>query len=223
MWYLIAMLEFTVLYAIIRWAVKGFAFQTQEVAVFIITFLLMGLGYSSIDFPRMLNRAFVLIGFYHYGFWAKNYAGVFAQKVTAVDLVSIALLIFGQMCDADWVDFSPMVIPSGLAGIWLVMRIASAIDMKFPKLRMRFSFIGQHTMFVLGTHLLWFKAAIWAYVKAYQLDISFLGTFGVPKEFPIIWKLLCFVAGLGIPIMLVYIKEWLIRDEETSYSGNSKL
>ena len=63
MWYLIAMLEFTILYACIRFGINKCVTDENKanISVMIVCVCLLLLGFSTIDLPRMLNRALVLL------------------------------------------------------------------------------------------------------------------------------------------------------------------
>lgn len=224
MWYLIAMLEFTVTYAGIRWTIKKLKLERQEVVITGVCLVLMAFGYCSIDLPRMLNRALVLIAFYHVGFFIKGHQNIFLGQEFVLDLLSVVILLLGRMEGADWPVFSPIIIPASLAGIWAVLRTVTYLVSNTQKIKDWLCFIGQHTIFILGTQYLWFKLAILMYIKVHHLEISFLGTYGVPKDFPLHWKILCFVTGLGTPLLLVWVKEKLLKNEEkASIGGNIEL
>lgn len=75
MWYLIAMLEFTVLYALMRYIVSQKIENriSLDVTVTCICMLFLAIGFSNIDLPRMLNRAFVLLFYYNLGYMTYTY------------------------------------------------------------------------------------------------------------------------------------------------------
>lgn len=75
MWYLIAMLEFTVLYVCIRFGINKSVTNENKMnaCVTIVCVCLMLLGFSTIDLPRMLNRALVLLFWYHLGYMTHTY------------------------------------------------------------------------------------------------------------------------------------------------------
>lgn len=70
MWYLIAMLEFTILYACIRFGINKCVTDENKANIFvtIVCVCLLLLGFSTIDLPRTLNRALVLLFWYHLGY-----------------------------------------------------------------------------------------------------------------------------------------------------------
>lgn len=75
MWYLIAMIEFTVLYALLRYIVSPKIENRKTLNIVMLwgCMLFLVLGYSSIDLPRMLNRAFVLLFYYNLGYMTYTY------------------------------------------------------------------------------------------------------------------------------------------------------
>lgn len=75
MWYLIAMLEFTVLYALMRYiaSLKMENRKNLDISITLICLLLLAIGFSNIDLPRMLNRAFVLLFYYNLGYMTHTY------------------------------------------------------------------------------------------------------------------------------------------------------
>ena len=103
MWYLIAMLEFTVLYVCIRFGInKSFTNENKmNVCVTIVCVCLMLLGFSTIDLPRMLNRALVLLFWYHLGYMTHTYlepqkGNIENKKETVIAAaLSIGILIIG--------------------------------------------------------------------------------------------------------------------------------
>lgn len=103
MWYLIAMLEFTILYAFIRFAINKCVTDENKanIYVMIVCVCLILLGFSTIDLPRMLNRAFVLLFWYHLGYMTHTYlepqkGNIENKKETVITAtLSIGILIIG--------------------------------------------------------------------------------------------------------------------------------
>lgn len=103
MWYLIAMLEFTILYACMRFGISKYVIDENKanIYVMIVCVCLMLLGFSTIDLPRMLNRALVLLFWYHLGYMAHTYlepqkGNIENKKETVITAaLSIGILIIG--------------------------------------------------------------------------------------------------------------------------------
>ena len=103
MWYLIAMLEFTILYACIRFGISKYVIDENKanIYVMIVCVCLMLLGFSTIDLPRMLNRALVLLFWYHLGYMTHTYlepqkGNIENKKETVITAaLSIGILIIG--------------------------------------------------------------------------------------------------------------------------------
>ena len=104
MWYLIAMLEFTILYACTRFGINKCVADENKANMYvtIICVCLMMLGFSAINFPRMLNRAFVLLFWYHLGYMTYIYLDLKKdiaehKKETAITAAfSAGILIIGM-------------------------------------------------------------------------------------------------------------------------------
>lgn len=64
-------------------------------------------------------------------------------------------------------------------------------------------YIGKHTMFILGTQYLWFKAGNALQVIFQGRSITWLEIYGVGAQESLGWKIVYFLCGLGIPLTLV--------------------
>lgn len=103
MWYLIAMLEFTVLYVCIRFCINKSVTNENimNACVTIVCVCLMLLGFSTIELPRMLNRALVLLFWYHLGYMTHTYlepqkGNIENKKETVITAtLSTGILIIG--------------------------------------------------------------------------------------------------------------------------------
>lgn len=98
MWYLIAMLEFTVLYAVLRYIVSR---KTEnrisfDITISFICVLFLCLGFSNIDLPRKLNEAFILLFYYNLGYVAYTYfPQFFGNKNDAYNRYKLPICITG--------------------------------------------------------------------------------------------------------------------------------
>lgn len=218
MWYLIAMLEFVVLYAWLRFIVNK-AVINKNVNNALITFLcgcLMAVGFSGIDLPRMLNRALVLMFYYHLGYMTHMYfysiASTWEYKIKniVVTIGSIGVLTIGMWGGADWPTFSWTIIPSGIAGIYLVIQISCWIDSKMPRVKCFLEEIGQNTLLILGTHYLWFKIGKLIQIICFGKSITYLELNEVDNQEFWIWKVMCFLFGIGIPITIIKIEKVIV-------------
>lgn len=219
MWYLIAMLEFTVLYVCIRFGInKSFTNENKmNVCVTIVCVCLMLLGFSTIDLPRMLNRALVLLFWYHLGYMTHTYlepqkGNIENKKETVITAaLSIGILIIGIRGGADWPRFSWIILPAGCAGIILTLDMAQLVDKYTSKLKRCFVYIGQHTMFVLGTQYLGFKVGNMLQIIFQGRNINWLEMYGVTEEENFGWKAIYFLCGILIPLTIIKGKDALTR------------
>lgn len=65
-------------------------------------------------------------------------------------------------------------------------------------------------MFILGTQYLWFKAGNALQVIIQGRSIAWLEVYGVDVQEPIGWKVVYFLCGLGIPLVIIKAKESVI-------------
>ena len=216
MWYLIAMLEFTVLYACIRFCVKKHLGNQNKIniCVTIICACLMMIGFSMVALPRMLNKALILMFYYHLGYMAYIYLNDRKEREHKKDAVitivcSIGVLISGMCVAADWPKFSWIIIPAGCAGIILTLKVACVLDKYTRRTKKYFIFIGQHTLFILGTQYLGFKAGNMFQILFQKRSVNWLEMYGVSVNEPLKWKIIYFLCGLLIPLIIVKEKDVL--------------
>lgn len=217
MWYLIAMLEFTVLYAVLRYIVsrKTESRIKLDVTVTCICMLFLAMGFSNIDFPRMLNRAFVLLFYYNLGYMTYtsfpqlfyNENNAFNRNKLLICITGFVVLLVCVRGGADWPAFSVVIIPAGIAGIAITLVLASFLDKHTQGLRQVLMYIGKHTMFILGTQYLWFKAGNALQVVLQGRGVTWLEMYGVDVQESIGWKIVYFLCGLGIPLVFIKAKE----------------
>lgn len=219
MWYLIAMLEFTVLYAVIRYGTQKYV-RNNKICNVLITFIcliFMLVGFSKFDLPRMLNRALVLVFYYHLGYMAHTYWDFqtigyeYRKKKYATALCSIGILIIGMCMGGDWPTFSWCIVPSGIAGITLVLNISCWVNKELFKLKQFLAWIGQHTIFILGTQYLCFKLGNLLQIICQGKDITWLEMYGVRVEEFWLWKIVYFLCGIGIPLIIIKIKDEIYK------------
>lgn len=219
MWYLIAMLEFTILYACIRFGIKKCLTDENKanISVTIVCFCLMLFGFSSIDLPRMLNRALVLIFWYHLGYMIHTYLKPQKEnienkkEIAIMAALSIGILIIGTWIEVDWTRFSWIILPAGCAGIILTLDMAQLVDKYTGKLKRCFVYIGQHTMFVLGTHYFAFKVGNMLQIFIQRKSINWLEMYGVSEEEILGWKVIYFLCGILIPLTIIKGKDALTQ------------
>lgn len=217
MWYLIAMLEFTILYTCIRFCVKKYLGNKNKTDIYVTTICacLMMIGFSAIALPRMLNKALILMFYYHLGYMAYLYLSDRKEnrnhKRDAVIIVvfSISVLISGMWKGGDWPTFSGLIIPAGCAGIILTLNAAQILDKYTRRTKEYFIFIGQHTLFILGTQYLGFKAGNMLQILFQKKAVNWLEMYGVSVNEPLKWKIIYFLCGLLIPLIIVKGKDAL--------------
>lgn len=111
MWYLIAMLEFTIIYALIRFFVTKFVKnkKTQNITITAACIVLLFIGFSPIDLPRKLNEAFVLLFYYHLGYMTYSFFpdvmdAKFGVKTSLICIVSFSVLLIGMSVGGGKLD-----------------------------------------------------------------------------------------------------------------------
>ena len=103
----------------------------------------------------------------------------------------------------DWTTFSYIVIPAGIAGMVLTIAFVDFLDKHTQVLRRVLIYIGKHTMFILGTQYLCFKAGNAFQVIFQGRSITWLEIYGVRAQESLGWKIVYFLCGLGIPLILL--------------------
>lgn len=219
MWYLIAMLEFTILYACIRFGINKCVTDENKanISVTIVCVCLLLLGFSTIDLPRMLNRALVPLFWYHFGYMvyiyldSKKDIAEHKKEAAITAAFSVGVLTIGMCGGADWPRFSWVILPAGGAGIILTLDIAQLVDKYASKLKRCFVYIGQHTMFILGTQYFAFKVGNMLQILFQGRSINWLEMYGVSEEENFGWKAIYFLCGILIPLTIIKGKDALTR------------
>lgn len=111
------------------------------------------------------------------------------------------------MRGGDWPTFSVIIIPAGIAGVVITLVLAGFLDKHTQVLRQVLMYIGEHTMFILGTQYLWFKAGNALQVVFQGRSITWLEMYGVDVQESIGWKIVYCLCGMGIPLVLIKAKE----------------
>lgn len=95
---------------------------------------------------------------------------------------------------------------SSIAGFYLVM-YCSKLLMKTP-VRKLFAYAGKHSFDIMALHFLAFKAVNWLDVILNKKQFPEIACF--PASNPFQYDILYFLAGMGLPMLLMYIKERLL-------------
>lgn len=217
LWYLIAMLEFTIIYCLIRY-LSAFLFEDvrkQKVFVTIVCVFAMGIGFSRIDLPRNLNLAMILMMYYHLGYEIGINKMIKITEICAskwlIDFITVLILIIGAYNSVSWDTFHVITVLSSLCGIWLVFRCAMKLsEGKKGKIYLYFSYIGKNSMEILALHLIAYKVVMKIQILVDGLEPTLLGAFPIIPQSNIFWKILLVLSGINIPLLYVLIKNKII-------------
>lgn len=209
LWYLIAMLEFTVIYAILQYILHKIIMRKifKECIALLCFSLLLCIGYSNIQLPRMMNSALILLFYYHAGHIINR---IFKDQVqcklrsgqgSILMLFSLICLLYGAANDLRWDVFSNVTVVVSCAGIYLMLYLAAWIK-KIPFICDRLLYTGRHTMIILALHFLCFKLVSLIYIVLQRGSLSGLAEFPILNEVSFLWKVLYSLCGVLIPLAI---------------------
>lgn len=218
-WYLIAMLEFTIIYnmLVFVWGrlCKNTAMKWWCVTASCIVLAL--LGFSSLALPRNLNSACILLLYYHLGYIIKRVGALTRfhledKRAVAVCLVSFVcggiVLVFAYF-GYGW-GKAPSSVIGSLAGIALVfvlsIKAQKYVNTNWYKF---FQYAGKNSIYILALHLLCFKIVAFIQIRCFGLEPILLGSYPIVPTNSIIWNLAYVTVGMVVPLLYVHGKQSL--------------
>lgn len=218
LWYLIAMLEFATLYCVIRYVCSRIFVneKAQSLSVTVACVLAMIIGFSPIALPRNLNRALVLMMYYHLGFKLKSIQIEENEKkrpyILLIDTISILGLLLGVHYTEGWATFHMLIIPASLGGIQLVVHLARIIAKKDTSIIFTYlSYVGKHSLEILALHLLAYKIVMKIQIMFYDLEPQLLGSFPIIQNTDVLWKIAIAFIGINVPLLYVMMRDKVLK------------
>lgn len=89
--------------------------------------------------------------------------------------------------------------------------MARLVEKYTSKLKRCFVYIGQHTMFVLGTQYLGFKVGNMLQIIFQGRSINWLEMYGVSEDENFGWKIIYFLCGILMPLIILKGKDTFVQ------------
>ncbi len=211
---------------IMFWLISKIALTYGEGCKLILTLLCFCFGnfFTKIKFgiinsivfvPEAINVSMVAVFIFYLGYLYRQYEHKVDFNSKQLLLISVLILLllreYGEMdMRRNFYPDPAFMLTGTILGTYLTFYISKHISNR--RIIYILSYVGKNTIPIMALHILSFKLVT-------LIQIAFLGLpYYMLGNFPIIqkswWGILYSVVGIGIPILLVYVKEKLFNSRE---------
>jgi fucose 4-O-acetylase-like acetyltransferase len=215
LWFITALFTVNIMFWIISKVSLKYGMKWKPVFVVfcfclgnLFTKLKIGIIQNILFVPELLNVSMVAVFIFYLGYLYRKHECKFIFN--SKPLIMCSLLILLLLREYGVMDMRVNSYPNpafmligSLLGIYLTIYISKNISNVHVKEILKYT--GNHTMSIMAFHLLCFKVVSLLQIKILGLPFYLLGNFGQPIQRSW-WGILYSMAGVGIPLMLIYIK-----------------
>lgn len=225
-WFIISLIFIIVFYSLICFFSNRVSKNKSKIFKFLLVMIFFIIGcmmyYLNINIPRLSPALTMLIMFY-FGELSKNSKEAIKYNSNNMFLISILILIllypFGKISmNANAITNPIYYLLCSLSGIYCILFISKKIE-RLNYCSKIFSYIGSHTISIMGLHFLGFKIVQLLQLNLGIIKYSELALLRVEHQ-NVLWYLLSVLSGVLFPIICSkiltftqYIKKRRIKNE----------